>query len=110
MYVIPTTVSAEIPTPVSMRDTNRLAGFHAKAFSSENPAYHAVVRLSAFLRPTRSENQPASAEPANMPINVAEVRYPITAIGSRQLFMIAGAADDRVLMSPMSKKKMKPRI
>src|SRR6185437_12146890 len=101
MYVMPTTVIAEIPTPVSIRVVYRPIGSQTKAFRNEKPAYHSVVRISALFRPTRSENQPPNVEPMNIPMNVIEVRYPIVAMETFQYLCIAGAAKERVLMSPM---------
>ena len=39
MYVIPTTVMAESPNPVSSRARNSAVDPHTKALKSENPAY-----------------------------------------------------------------------
>src|ERR1700693_3349090 len=106
---MPTTVIAERPTPVSRRVMNSPAGPHTKAFRGENPEYHTVVRISALFRPTRSENQPPVVAPKNMPINVAETMTPIVETDSCQDFMMAGAANEKVLIPPSSEKKTHPR-
>src|SRR5215469_17135376 len=108
MYVMPTTVIAEIPTPVSIRVTNKPTGSHTNAFSSEQPAYQTVVRISAFFLPIRSESQPPAVDPTNIPTKVAETRPATVEIERFQAFMMAGAAKENVLMSPMSKKNTSP--
>ncbi len=107
MYVIPTTVIAESPTPVSRRVTNSPAGPHANAFSSEKPLYHRVVTISALFRPKRSENHPPVVAPMNMPMNVADTMKLSVGMARCQDFKMAGAAKAKVFRSPNSKKKMK---
>src|ERR1700683_5391395 len=109
MYVMPTTVMEESPTPVRKRVTNRLVGPITKALRSEKPANQTAVVINAFLRPMRSENQPPVVAPANMPKNVAEVMKTIVEIDKLQAFIIAGAANAKVFIDPSSKKKMKLR-
>lgn len=87
---------------------NNPMGSHTAALSSENPAYQSVVRISARFRPMRSENQPPVVAPTNMPTNVAEVMNPIVAIDRCQPSRMAGAANEKLLMSPNSKKKTNP--
>ena len=108
MYVIPTTVMAESPTPVRSRVAKSPVGFQAKAFRSENPEYQTVEKIRAFFRPSRSENQPPVIAPTNMPKKVAEVITPIMEIDKCQAIRMAGAAYEKVLMSPSSKKNMMP--
>ena len=105
---MPTTLIAESPTPVSSRVVNNPIGSHTKAFRRENLAYQTVVRISARFRPMRSENHPPVVAPTNMPTNVAEVMKPIVEIDRCQPIRIAGAANEKLLMSPNSKKKTNP--
>src|ERR1700733_7817492 len=98
-----TAVIADSPTPVRNRRANKLGTFQAKAFSSEKTEYHAVVRSSAFLRPTRSENQPPVTAPTNIPMKAAEVMIPMVATESFHCTRSAGAANAKLFRSPNSK-------
>src|SRR6202795_3709491 len=104
---MPTTVIAESPTPVSKRVMNNPIGSHTKAFNSENPAYQVVVTSRARFRPMWSENQPPVVAPTNIPANVAEVLKPIVRIDRCQWVRRAGAANEKRLISPSSKKEDK---
>src|SRR5215831_10805418 len=84
MYVIATTVIEDRPTPVRSRVANNDVVSQAKALSSENPEYQIVVRMSARLRPTRSENHPPSVAPMNMPTKDADVMNLIVSIDRPQ--------------------------
>jgi hypothetical protein len=92
MYVIPTTVMPDRPTPVSSRVANRLGTSHAHAFNSDITEYQIVVTTSARLRPTRSENAPALVAPMNMPMKEADVIVAIVAIDRCHCCRSAGAA------------------
>ena len=107
-YVIPTTVIAESPRPVSKRARNNVIGPPTKALRSENAAYQIVVKISALFRPTRSENQPAVVDPMNIPTNVAEVINPMVEIERCHSLRMAGAANEKVFRSASSKKNTKP--
>src|SRR5439155_25514282 len=100
-----TTVIADRPTPVSSRAAARLSTFQAKAFSSEHAEYHAVVTISARLRPIRSEIQPAVVAPTNIPTNDADVMRPTVAIDSPHASRRAGAANPKLFTSTSAKNK-----
>src|SRR5436305_13061281 len=106
MYVIATTVIDERPTPVSKRVAKSDGTSQANAWSNDKPEYQIVVRISARLRPTRSENQPPVVAPMNIPTNDADVMKLIVSIWSPQAWRTAGAAKAKLFKSPSSKKKM----
>src|ERR1035437_9286287 len=97
-------VIAETPTPVKRRVMNRSVVPCTAAFKREKPEYQTVVMIRPFFRPTRSENQPPVTAPKNMPINVAETIKLIVEIERFQAFIIAGAANEKVLTSATSTK------
>ena len=106
---MPIAVIAESPMPVSRRAAKSPKGSQAAAFSNENRLNHVTAMTSARLRPTRSANQPPVVAPRNMPKNVAEVMIPMVPMEMPHWARIAGAEKAKMLMSPSSKKKQKPR-
>jgi len=105
MYVMATTVMPDKPTPVSRRAANRLGTLHAQAFSSDIAEYQTVVRTSARLRPTWSDNVPAVIAPTNIPTKDADVIVAMVWRDSCHCCRSAGAAYAKLLRSPSSKKK-----
>lgn len=77
---------------------------HEKAETSENTPNHTVVRVSAFFRPQRSEIQPATTEPRNMPTNDSEVTYATWSTVTPHSLTSLGAVVAKLLMSANSKK------
>src|SRR3954468_18842301 len=106
MYVIATTVIDERPTPVSKRVAKSDGTSQANALSNEKPEYQIVVRISARLRPTRSENHPPAVEPMNMPTNDADVMKLMVSMLRCHACRTPGAANAKLFRSPSSKKKM----
>jgi hypothetical protein len=97
------------PKPVSVLATNNPIGSHANALRSENMLNQSVAVMRAVFLPIWSANQPLETAPRNMPRNVPDVTKPTFPIDSPHCARIAGAAKEKVLMSPNSKKKQKLR-
>src|SRR4051794_18755098 len=98
---------AESPTPVRRRAANSPTGSQASAFSNEKLLNQATAKMSARLRPMRSEIQPPVVAPMAMPKKVADVMRLIVLTEIPHWARKAGAEKAKVLMSPSSKKKQK---
>ena len=75
-----------------------------KALRSEKPVNQDVVMINAFLRPTRSENQPPDVAPKNIPKDVAEMMKLTVEMAKFQDFMIPGAAYPKAFTPPARRK------
>src|ERR1700759_680962 len=105
---MPIAVMAERQMPVKNGAMKKPIGSHTNALRREKTLNHKVVAISIRLRPNWSASRPPTMAPTNMPKKVAEITKPNVSTPMCQCAMMAGEANDNVLMLPSSKKNMNP--